>query len=142
MRNELCGRLLYLIVNTLFAKVCKKTSNLTHLLLGTSASAHCAYNVARLLVAAIMVQSRLHICSTTYWGNPLRMRDLRLRLAGVQADLDLYRSQGQPRRSPGYGCTYKSSGFRLDLECFALGQEYISQVSSLYGRLRGYQFLI
>ena len=41
MRNELFGRLLYLITNTVYAKVCDKAPKLTGALLGILTSALC-----------------------------------------------------------------------------------------------------
>ena len=123
MRNELFGRLLYLVVNTFFAKVCNENLKNRH----TYYFWH-SYPIGTLtiwlLVATVVVQTRLHICFTASWGNSFWMRDLGLCVANIQSGLDLYRSQRQQLLGAGYGCSDKPCGCHLNLERIALGQEH------------------
>lgn len=72
MRNELFGRLLYLLVNTCFAKVRIHPTPKSHWK---------ALTEETLVVAAVVVPVRVYVCAPASRRYPLRMCNLRLCLA-------------------------------------------------------------
>lgn len=121
MRNELFGRLLYLFVNTCFAKA---SSLHDHFLAQFADTTHF------MTVASALVQIGLHIGPAASRRHPLRLRHVGLRLAHLQSDPDLHRPQGKPRCGAHHGGDYKPRGSNQYRECLPLGPEYPSQVCS------------
>lgn len=79
VRNEFFGRILYLFVNTCFAKVSIALS--IYLI-------HAHYG--KMPVDSSVVQARMHICLATPWGHPFRMCGIRLCMANLPVVLDFH----------------------------------------------------
>lgn len=117
MRNELFGRFLYLIVNTLFAKVsADRPRTITLYLL-------CAFPVD-----TTMVPAGMHVGAATSRRDSLRMRDFGLCMADISSHPHFHQPQRQSRRGSHNGGHYQSGGRNKYSERIPLGQEYASQV--------------
>lgn len=119
MRNELFGRLLYLIVNTLFAKV----SGIAGLLPSNLPTAF------TLTVDSALVPLGLYVCIAALRGHPFWLRYFGIRLVNFQSHVDLHRPQGKPRCCTSHGCYHQYLGGYQHCECVSLGAEHSSQVS-------------
>jgi hypothetical protein len=119
MRNELFGRLLYLIVNTLFAKV----------------SFHLTYTLYTMLTSSSVDSSRisssLYFCTSASWRYPFWIRDIGIYLVAISPGHHLHQCQEQPPECIGHGRHNVCRLGRLYYVGPSLGAEQSSQVSQL-----------
>jgi hypothetical protein len=92
VRNELFGRILYLLVNKLFAKV-RSGILITHFASLTRSDDP---------VDTLVVPSRLYFYSPTSRRNPFGLRDIRVCVARLPPNADVQTSQEQFRHSAGH----------------------------------------
>jgi hypothetical protein len=116
VRNELFGRFLYLVVNTLFAKVSNLNCLKIRLALLTQRS-----------VAASLVPPCMHVGPSTPWWYSLRLCCFRLRVAHLQALAHRYAASACSRHCAWYH--YHSRNHDFHRQCHPLGSQQSPQVS-------------
>ena len=117
IRNELFGRILYLIVNTLFAKV------------GRGSNMVWEINMNTFSVASSVVPTWLYLCPSTPGRNSLRLCDIWLLLAYFQGLPQLHPASVKSRCNTGVRYANQSHRRSIRCLCLSLDPRLPSQVS-------------